>query len=266
MFSKVFKYFSTNFSKDYYKVLGLSKLASKVELRSAYIKLAKQYHPDSPTGDEEKFKELGEAWSVLGNEASKAEYDSGKSSNNDMGSDGYGRSRRDYYSHASDYQKWQEFYQQQYTKKNSFQYDFDEFFKKGTRNQNYESPKGKSQRTEYYEFYDYKTGKRIFYKFTVNDKDKGRTKGSNFDFNFDDDGYKKTNRKYSSINEEELLFLDKITLVSFIFGLVLLYYLIKGLSRTVNSNNPRYESYPKPKRRVWDDFEDDFQKEFNKRR
>lgn len=53
--------------KDYYEVLGLSKGASDEEIKRAFRKLAKQYHPDvnKDPGAEEKFKEIGEAYSVL---------------------------------------------------------------------------------------------------------------------------------------------------------------------------------------------------------
>ena len=54
--------------RDYYEVLGVSKTASDSELKSAYRKLAKKYHPDVNPGDKEaeaKFKEATEAYSVL---------------------------------------------------------------------------------------------------------------------------------------------------------------------------------------------------------
>ena len=52
--------------RDFYEVLGVSKSASKDEIKSAYRKLAKKYHPDNhETGDAEKFKEVQEAYDVL---------------------------------------------------------------------------------------------------------------------------------------------------------------------------------------------------------
>ena len=135
MFSKLFRAFS---SKDYYKILGLSKTASKSDIRAAYLKLAKQYHPDSKTGNEEKFKEIGEAWSILGNESSKSAYDSSGSSDFSGSGFNYGNpnyTRTGYY-RKNDYEKWQEFYRQQYESKSKdpFQKDFDSFFEQNTKN------------------------------------------------------------------------------------------------------------------------------------
>jgi molecular chaperone DnaJ len=62
--------------KDYYETLGLKKGASKEEVKKAFRKLAAQYHPDKKTGDEAKYKEITEAYAVLGDDKRKAEYDS----------------------------------------------------------------------------------------------------------------------------------------------------------------------------------------------
>ena len=54
--------------KDYYKVLGVSKTATAAEIKKAYRKLARKYHPDANKGDataEERFKEISEAYDVL---------------------------------------------------------------------------------------------------------------------------------------------------------------------------------------------------------
>lgn len=64
--------------RDYYEVLGVAKGASEQDLKSAYRKLAMQYHPDRNPGDheaEEKFKEAAEAYSVLSDAQKRAAYD-----------------------------------------------------------------------------------------------------------------------------------------------------------------------------------------------
>ncbi len=63
--------------KDYYEVLGVSKTATQAEIKSAFRKLAKKYHPDvSKEPDaEEKFKEAQEAYAVLSDETKRKQYD-----------------------------------------------------------------------------------------------------------------------------------------------------------------------------------------------
>ncbi|MDD5750045.1 MAG: molecular chaperone DnaJ [Candidatus Pacebacteria bacterium] len=60
---------------DYYQTLGVNKTASQEEVKQAYRKLAHQYHPDKKGGDEKKFKEINEAYQVLGNKEKRAQYD-----------------------------------------------------------------------------------------------------------------------------------------------------------------------------------------------
>ena len=60
---------------DYYKILGISKNASREEIKKAYRKLAHQYHPDKHGGDEKKFKEINEAYGVLSDNRKRAQYD-----------------------------------------------------------------------------------------------------------------------------------------------------------------------------------------------
>src|SRR5918998_1412022 len=64
--------------RDYYEVLGVGRGATEQELKSAYKRLAKQYHPDVNPGDqasEDRFKEIAEAYAVLSNAEQRARYD-----------------------------------------------------------------------------------------------------------------------------------------------------------------------------------------------
>ena len=64
--------------KDYYSILGVTKSASQAEIKKAYRALAKKYHPDKTKGDkaaEEKFKDISEAYEVIGDEEKRKQYD-----------------------------------------------------------------------------------------------------------------------------------------------------------------------------------------------
>jgi molecular chaperone DnaJ len=65
---------------DYYKILGVGKNASDEEIKKAYRKLARQYHPDRNPGDkkaEERFKEISQAHDVLSDPDKRKSYDRG---------------------------------------------------------------------------------------------------------------------------------------------------------------------------------------------
>lgn len=64
--------------KDYYKILGVQRTASEKEIKSAYRKLARKYHPDVNPGDkasEERFKDISEAYEVLSDKEKRSKYD-----------------------------------------------------------------------------------------------------------------------------------------------------------------------------------------------
>lgn len=61
--------------RNYYEILGVSKNASDDEIKRAYRRLAHQYHPDKNGGDDKKFKEINEAYQVLGSKEKREQYD-----------------------------------------------------------------------------------------------------------------------------------------------------------------------------------------------
>lgn len=86
--------------RDYYEVLGVSKDASKDEIKKAYRKMARKYHPDVNKEEDaaDKFKEAKEAYEILGNEQKRAQYDQFGHAGTQGGQGGFGarwfRSRR----------------------------------------------------------------------------------------------------------------------------------------------------------------------------
>jgi len=71
--------------KDYYKVLGIDKNASKEDIKKAFRKLAHEHHPDKGGGDASKFKEASEAYSVLSDDQKRQQYDTFGSTGAGMG-------------------------------------------------------------------------------------------------------------------------------------------------------------------------------------
>jgi len=96
--------------RDYYEILGVTKEATEAEIKKAYRKLAKKYHPDANPGDqaaEEKFKEVSEAYEVLSDKEKRQKYDQfGHQMNFDNGYDfdpsQYGFGNRTYYQTGND--------------------------------------------------------------------------------------------------------------------------------------------------------------------
>ena len=96
--------------KDYYSILGVDKGASAEEIKKSYRKLAVKYHPDKNLDNkdaESKFKEINEAYDVLGDPKKKQDYDSGGTSNDFFDSypgfsHGYGGGFEDIFQHFGD--------------------------------------------------------------------------------------------------------------------------------------------------------------------
>ncbi|MCD5384473.1 MAG: J domain-containing protein [Candidatus Pacebacteria bacterium] len=76
--------------KNYYKILDVERGASEAEVKKAFRKLAHKYHPDKKNGDEKKFKEVSEAYAILGDKKKRSQYDmtSGASAGGGFGGGG----------------------------------------------------------------------------------------------------------------------------------------------------------------------------------
>ena len=75
--------------KDHYKTLGIDKNASKEDIKKAFRKLAHEHHPDKNKGDDKKFKEINEAYTVLSDDTKRANYDRFGSDAPNMGGGGF---------------------------------------------------------------------------------------------------------------------------------------------------------------------------------
>lgn len=86
--------------RDYYEILGVEKNASDADIKKSYRKLAKQYHPDVNQGDkssEAKFKELNEAYEILGDSQKRSQYDQyGHAASDPNGFGGFGGGSADF--------------------------------------------------------------------------------------------------------------------------------------------------------------------------
>lgn len=77
--------------KDYYDILGVERTASEDDIKRAFRKLAQKYHPDKKGGDEAKFKEVSEAYSILSDKKKRSQYDAfGSAQGGSAGANGFG--------------------------------------------------------------------------------------------------------------------------------------------------------------------------------
>mmetsp|Transcript_22769 Transcript_22769/g.40956 ORF Transcript_22769/g.40956 Transcript_22769/m.40956 type:complete len:273 (-) Transcript_22769:38-856(-) len=137
MFSRVFRNACRSFSdfrKDYYRELNVGKTASAAEIKAAYHKLAKQWHPDSPSGNADKFKDIAEAYEVLGDTSNRKSYDAARSGGFYGGDQrqsqsyedifrqsAYSRRRSDFRNHQQEF--WEQQAHQGSTKRKTYTYE-----------------------------------------------------------------------------------------------------------------------------------------------
>lgn len=79
-------------SKDYYKILGVSKNSSAKDIKKAYYQLAKKYHPDTnkDSDSSKKFQEVSEAYEILSDDTKRKEYDTFGTTTEQMNRNGGG--------------------------------------------------------------------------------------------------------------------------------------------------------------------------------
>jgi curved DNA-binding protein CbpA len=202
-FYKVSKKFYNNkdidFSKDYYKVLGVTKESTDKEIKTAYHKLARQHHPDANGGKtSEKFKEVAAAYEVLSDKEKKATYDSyiaNGTHNNNTQSRGYG-GYSDFNPQSSDHNYSSNFYKRNSQKNGNYYSNFDNFDKfskkfkdSGFYKEFYETYTFKDKNTGEYKTYTFKsnkTGNPFYSDFESAFKRKNRNNQANQDFNNND--------------------------------------------------------------------------------
>lgn len=135
--------------KDYYKILEVDKNASQDDIKKSFRRLAKKYHPDLHPDDKEaheKFKEINEAYEVLGNEEKKKKYDMFGSSYNFTGGQhfdpsqyGFGNGHSYTYSTSGDFS---DFFNMFFGGGGNKGFDINNLFKRGTK-------RGRAQRPSY---------------------------------------------------------------------------------------------------------------------
>jgi len=93
---------------DYYKILEVSESASESDIKKSYRKLALQYHPDKnkSSGAEEKFKQIAEAYSILGDSEKKKKYDQQRNANKNQGRSFYNNAKKGNWNFESSFDEW----------------------------------------------------------------------------------------------------------------------------------------------------------------
>jgi curved DNA-binding protein CbpA len=266
-FYKISKRFLKDYdpTKDYYKVLGLTKQSTDKEIKTTYYKLAKQYHPDVNQGKtSEKFKEMSAAYDILSDPIKRREYDASRSINSFFTGKQYS-STSNTNTNSSSYQ-YNDYrtYEDPFKNMNDF---FRNFYQKNQQQQNYKNnfnEKSKDFRSKFYsKNKDYFSSFKIKEEKTYQEDPPKNTSGkTNFSKKYFDNNkkyyetFKKpnedNNNRYNSNTYEETVYTNQSTnssqsgalyFILTFFGIFLGSILVHSIFGT---KTPR-QSYQQPK-------------------
>lgn len=227
-------------SKDYYKVLGVEKNATDSQIKSAYYKLAKEYHPDINKGKSvEKFKEINNAYDTLSDSSKRTQYDSMRSTYSFGGFQGFSNTNSQY--RRNPYQ------QQQGARPEDIFKGFDEFYNRMKNEYKKSSTKDEEKKSDNFKKEYYTADKKkVFYK-TYFEKNKKYYKQAHYAKNTD-------NTQESNFGDFKMNYNMNYTNLFMIFGGVFFIFILiqsnsqrnRQLNSSMGQNNSNYQTRNDP--------------------
>jgi len=201
LFQNVFRLATTN--KNLYQVLGVLQSASQSEIKSAYYKLAKQYHPDVNKGNEERFKEISSAYETLSATDKRKQYDD----NLKYGATSQSSSASGY-SQQSQYKSYQNYYNQR-TNENEQANAYRHYYNRRAQNQQRYYKQHQDPYQEYSRYYERRNKGPFheqyseYYYDPVNRRYKARRSSQYYEENphYESDPYYQFNQRFKNQQE-----------------------------------------------------------------